>query len=299
MSLSSQKIMSKKRGWYKVSDLALGMEIAVPKSSLMEGEDDIFWDKIVSIKHVGREQVYDIEVKDTHNFIGNDIFAHNTYVNMGEALSASMNAISELDLNLNSIAGTITPLAGSPSESFATAFFNNIKTTIGAWLADTGNGIARIFAVEITVRNLDVDNLCLNDATGKTCITKTQLDNLLANSGSSISSDTGVIPNPPPAPDAPITDLTYSPDGLSAPIITLDGETLISMDVGSTYVERGALAKDSTGASLETVVTGAVDTSTPGTYVIHYNAIDAIGNKATEVTRTVTVNALPDTPPTS
>ncbi|MBI4397523.1 MAG: hypothetical protein HY586_00175 [Candidatus Omnitrophica bacterium] len=40
----------------------------------------ILWDPIVSIEPVGREQVYDIEVEGTHNFIGNGIFAHNTYV---------------------------------------------------------------------------------------------------------------------------------------------------------------------------------------------------------------------------
>ncbi len=32
----------------------------------------------LSIEYVGREQVYDIEVEGTHNFIGNGIFAHNT-----------------------------------------------------------------------------------------------------------------------------------------------------------------------------------------------------------------------------
>lgn len=41
---------------------------------------DILWDKIVSIEYVGNEQVYDIEVQGTHNFIGNGIFAHNTYL---------------------------------------------------------------------------------------------------------------------------------------------------------------------------------------------------------------------------
>ncbi|MBU0649475.1 hypothetical protein KJ969_05275, partial [Patescibacteria group bacterium] len=42
---------------------------------------DILWDRIVSIEYIGNEQVYDIEVEGTHNFIGNGIFAHNTYVN--------------------------------------------------------------------------------------------------------------------------------------------------------------------------------------------------------------------------
>ncbi|MBM4433243.1 MAG: hypothetical protein FJ025_04515, partial [Chloroflexi bacterium] len=39
----------------------------------------ILWDKIVSIEYCGYEHVYDIEVDGTHNFIGNGIFAHNTF----------------------------------------------------------------------------------------------------------------------------------------------------------------------------------------------------------------------------
>ncbi|PIS22235.1 hypothetical protein COT50_03035, partial [candidate division WWE3 bacterium CG08_land_8_20_14_0_20_41_10] len=41
---------------------------------------DIIWTKIASIEYVGEEQVYDIEVEGTHNFVGNGIVAHNTYI---------------------------------------------------------------------------------------------------------------------------------------------------------------------------------------------------------------------------
>jgi replicative DNA helicase len=39
---------------------------------------DIFWDRIESIEYVGEEQVWDLTVEDTHNFVANDIFCHNT-----------------------------------------------------------------------------------------------------------------------------------------------------------------------------------------------------------------------------
>jgi len=74
--------------WLKVSELELGMEIAVPRGEvfsdhfareatlncandnvLTEGEGDVLWDEIVSIEKVGEEQVWDIEVEDTHNFV--------------------------------------------------------------------------------------------------------------------------------------------------------------------------------------------------------------------------------------
>ncbi|MBU4298660.1 hypothetical protein KJ636_01320 [Patescibacteria group bacterium] len=45
-----------------------------------QNQSDILWGKIVSIKYVGSEHVYDIEVEGTHNFVANGIIAHNTYI---------------------------------------------------------------------------------------------------------------------------------------------------------------------------------------------------------------------------
>lgn len=39
---------------------------------------DVFWDKIVSIKKLGVEEVYDATVKGAHNFVANDIIVHNS-----------------------------------------------------------------------------------------------------------------------------------------------------------------------------------------------------------------------------
>ena len=80
MLSSLKKMRGDKKGWYKVSDLRPGLEIAVPEEGPQTQPQHLHWDEIVSIKPVGREQVYDIEVEGTHNFVGNGIFAHNTYV---------------------------------------------------------------------------------------------------------------------------------------------------------------------------------------------------------------------------
>jgi replicative DNA helicase len=47
---------------------------------------DVYWDRIESIVAVGEQQVFDLTVPDTHNFIANDICVHNTAlaVNMAE-----------------------------------------------------------------------------------------------------------------------------------------------------------------------------------------------------------------------
>ena len=39
---------------------------------------DIYWDEITSIESLGQQQVYDLTIPKTHNFVANDICVHNT-----------------------------------------------------------------------------------------------------------------------------------------------------------------------------------------------------------------------------
>ncbi|HTS65779.1 MAG TPA: replicative DNA helicase [Candidatus Acidoferrales bacterium] len=39
---------------------------------------DLYWDRIVSIEYLGRKQVYDLTIPNTHNFVANDVCVHNT-----------------------------------------------------------------------------------------------------------------------------------------------------------------------------------------------------------------------------
>ena len=41
-------------------------------------ESDVYWDEIVSITPLGIEEVFDATVPGTHNFVANDILAHNS-----------------------------------------------------------------------------------------------------------------------------------------------------------------------------------------------------------------------------
>jgi hypothetical protein len=142
-------------------------------------------------------------------------------LDLNAILSTTIKAIQEMNLNLDSITGTITPVALSASETFMTAFFNNIKTTISTWLADATNGIANIFVQTITVKNANVDNLCVSDANGKTCITRSQLDALLANSINSTSTTTPTPEIPNPSTDSePLTPPASAPDPTSEPTPT-------------------------------------------------------------------------------
>ncbi|MBT8246026.1 MAG: DUF5011 domain-containing protein [Winogradskyella sp.] len=79
-----------------------------------------------------------------------------------------------------------------------------------------------------------------------------------------------------------------------APVITLNGSSAITLDLGDTYTEQGATATDNVDGDLTSsiVTTGTVNINVAGTYVVIYSVSDAAGNNAS-ATRTVTVN--PDT----
>ncbi|MDY7007851.1 MAG: hypothetical protein SWX82_28925, partial [Cyanobacteriota bacterium] len=38
---------------------------------------DVFWDEIISIEYIGKEEVFDLTIPETHNFIANDFIVHN------------------------------------------------------------------------------------------------------------------------------------------------------------------------------------------------------------------------------
>jgi replicative DNA helicase len=39
---------------------------------------DLYWDRIQSIEYLGQQQVYDLTIPETHNFVANDVCVHNT-----------------------------------------------------------------------------------------------------------------------------------------------------------------------------------------------------------------------------
>ncbi|MFM1918895.1 MAG: hypothetical protein RLZZ303_529 [Candidatus Hydrogenedentota bacterium] len=78
-----------------------------------------------------------------------------------------------------------------------------------------------------------------------------------------------------------------------APIITLLGGSSVPVECGSPFVDPGFTANDTCEGDLSAnVVRNAsqVNTSRAGTYTVTYNLVDANGNRATQVTRTVVVS---------
>ncbi len=86
--------------------------------------------------------------------------------------------------------------------------------------------------------------------------------------------------------------IVTDPDS-EAPVITLIGASVINLVTGDDYIEEGAKAVDKIDGDLKvTDVTGDVDTTKSGEYLIVYRVKDSVGNVA-ELTRKVIV-AAPD-----
>ena len=85
--------------------------------------------------------------------------------------------------------------------------------------------------------------------------------------------------------------LHSTPVGSFNPGITLIGAEEVSIELGSTYTDAGAIAfsEDGVNITANIVTVNPVDENSEGTYTITYNVSDSDGNAATQVTRTVTV----------
>ncbi len=83
---------------------------------------------------------------------------------------------------------------------------------------------------------------------------------------------------------------------ITIPVITLLGETTVTITEGGTYIDAGATALDAVDGDISNnlTVVNSVNAAVPGTYAVTYNVSDADNNAAIEVVRTVIVEAIPE-----
>jgi len=89
---------------------------------------------------------------------------------------------------------------------------------------------------------------------------------------------------------APVTRTVNVVDS-TPPVVTLLGPPALNVECSVNFNDPGATATDACAGNVtpSIVVTGTVNTSTPGTYTLTYRATDPSGNQSAPVTRTVTV----------
>ncbi|MFA6198731.1 MAG: hypothetical protein WC734_06320, partial [Patescibacteria group bacterium] len=121
--------------WTKVSELSVGDEIAVADYSLTGAS----FEKIKAIKQLPAEQVYDIEVEGTHNFVANGIIAHNTYIYGTLNMNANpIENIGNAGTDFNTDGGlTLAGLLNANGNATTT----QLTSTGSAYLATTGGNV--------------------------------------------------------------------------------------------------------------------------------------------------------------
>ena len=182
-----------------------------------------------------------------------------------------------------------SPVSSTPADTFASGLLRSMFAQIARWLANAANGIESIFAKVGNFGKVNTDELCV----GGTCISTLQFQQMVAAAGQShAATNTNGSEEPPPMSSSP-ADATNTP-----PVIRINGNNSAHINIGDTYQDLGATAKDSVGHDLgvKTFLNGllvsdiVIDTSTTTTDIIDYVASDTWGNTAT-ATRSVIIEA--------
>ena len=74
------------------------------------------------------------------------------------------------------------------------------------------------------------------------------------------------------------------------PVITLNGAATVNHEQGTSYTDAGATATDTVEGTLTVTVSGVVDSTIAGSYILTYTVSDSAGNSAVAVSRTVIVS---------
>ena len=87
------------------------------------------------------------------------------------------------------------------------------------------------------------------------------------------------------------TTATFTIEDTTTPEVTLNGEAEITLECGHMFDDPGATAADLCDLELTEANVGGdeVDVNTPGMYVVTYGGVDACGNEAEPVSRTVEI----------
>lgn len=187
-----------------------------------------------------------------------------------------------------------TTAATSTQQTALGLFFDALFARIKAWFADAANGIGDFFAKRIVG-----DQLCARKSDGSLeCLTGDQLAAVVTATGQTLrpSSTESTAPR---STDSAARDTATSSVLTTPPMISINGNNPAHINIGDTYQDLGATAKDSEGHDLgvKTFLNGAfvidivIDTSTATIGTIDYVATDTSGNAAT-ATRSVIIEPL-------
>ncbi len=135
-------ILGINRGFFRHKERRLNVEVAQKINSFLQDKElekyfqnQIRWEDVMEIKYIGKENVYDIEVRETHNFIANNILIHNCVYQeqvMRIARDLAGYDLAEADILRKAIGKKIEELLQSQKEKFINGIEGNgIKKEVG------------------------------------------------------------------------------------------------------------------------------------------------------------------------
>jgi hypothetical protein len=104
-----------------------------------------------------------------------------TFAAFGVQFVADMHRLGRAQAQTFSRSISVASTAYTPG---SVSFLDGLFTKSTAWVADAGNGVAKLFAKE-----LKTDKLCISDAEGETCLTRAQLNALLAGQATALAEE--------------------------------------------------------------------------------------------------------------
>jgi len=193
------------------------------------------------------------------------------------------------------LVSTTSPTALTPDGTLSLDYIGLISPIVSAIeeldqeLTSLASTVAN-FAESFTSKQITATNeLCIADSTGQTCITRSQLDAMLAAASQSTSASASPSPSTSAATDTP-------------PVIQINGDNPAIIQVGATYTDLGATItgpQADLNLGIATFVNGTemspvqIDTTKAATDTIDYVVTDQSGLTATS-TRTVIIQAAND-----
>ena len=229
----------------------------------------------------------------------------------GDNLTAGTKITVQLSVGLNTIEVKLTPDSGDPvvytlkitraeppvlsddadlsslelSEGYLTPAFDSATTSYNSSVSNDTDSVTVTPTVSDSSATVTVNGTAVNSGEASAAVTLSTGDNdiaiiVTAEDGESIKTYT-------------VTVERRAGADTTAPVITLNGDDPMTVAYGSVFTDPGATVIDNVDGSWTVYSEVAVDTSTPGDYILTYNAADLDGNAADEVTRTVTVEEKP------
>ena len=139
--------------WVKTKFLKPGMLIAT-----VDG-----WETIKKVYPTTYKQTYDIQVANTHNFVGNNIVAHNTFINGGIGVTGSATISNNLNVGVGITTPKITLTNGANNGYILTSDASGNAT----WTAATGIGGTDVLSAgtDISITSAGVGRTISNTST--------------------------------------------------------------------------------------------------------------------------------------